>query len=101
MTEAADCTDRELMAVLSARELKDGEVVFAGIGIPLLASCLAQRLHAPGVTILFEGGVVGAGTAAGTAAEVGPAAVDDVNAPPGYEPARVEFADEESARQNL
>lgn len=53
-------TDNELLAVLSARELKDGQVVFAGIGIPLLASCLAQRSHCPGLTILFEGGVIGA-----------------------------------------
>ena len=35
-------------------------VVFAGVGIPLLAATLAQRLHCPGLTILFEGGVVGA-----------------------------------------
>jgi glutaconate CoA-transferase subunit B len=53
-------TANELIAVLSARELKDGQVVFAGIGIPLLAACLAQRSHCPGLTILFEGGVIGA-----------------------------------------
>ena len=53
-------TDNELLAVLSARELKDGQVVFAGIGIPLLAACLAQRSTCPGLTILFEGGVIGA-----------------------------------------
>src|SRR5262249_1284443 len=28
--------------------------------VPLLAATLAQRLHAPGLTILFEGGVIGA-----------------------------------------
>src|SRR5690606_28115056 len=33
--------------------------VFAGVGIPLLAATLAQRTHAPKLTILFEGGVVG------------------------------------------
>ena len=60
MTERCDYTDNELLAVLSARELKDGQVVFAGIGVPLLASCLAQRTHCPGLTILFEGGVIGA-----------------------------------------
>lgn len=53
-------TESELLSVLSARELKDGQVVFAGIGIPLLAAVLAQRSHCPGLTILFEGGVVGA-----------------------------------------
>ena len=46
--------------ILSARQLEDGQVVFAGVGIPLLAATLAQRLRCPGLTILFEGGVIGA-----------------------------------------
>ena len=53
-------TASELLAILSARQLKDGQVVFAGVGIPLLAATLAQRLRCPGLTILFEGGVIGA-----------------------------------------
>ena len=53
-------TASELLAIGSARLLRDGEVVFAGVGIPLLAATLAQRLHAPGLTILFEGGTIGA-----------------------------------------
>jgi glutaconate CoA-transferase, subunit B len=60
MPDARSLTAAELLAVLSSRELKDGQVVFAGVGIPLLAATLAQRLHAPGLTILFEGGVIGA-----------------------------------------
>ena len=59
MTEPADHTAAELLAVMSARLLEDGQCVFAGVGIPLLAATLAQRLHAPGLTILFEGGVIG------------------------------------------
>ena len=59
-TSAADHTGSELLAVMSARLLTDGQVVFAGVGIPLLAATLAQRLHAPGLTILFEGGTIGA-----------------------------------------
>jgi glutaconate CoA-transferase, subunit B len=59
-TSALDYTASELLAVMSARLLRDGQVVFAGVGIPLLAATLAQRLHAPGLTILFEGGVIGA-----------------------------------------
>ena len=53
-------TASELLAILSARQLKDGQVVFAGVGVPLLAATLAQRLRCPGLTILFEGGVIGA-----------------------------------------
>jgi glutaconate CoA-transferase subunit B len=60
MTTEADASANELLAILSARMLRDGQVVFAGIGIPLLAALLAQRTHAPGLTILFEGGVIGA-----------------------------------------
>jgi glutaconate CoA-transferase subunit B len=60
MTLKSAYTARELLAILSARQLKDGQVVFAGVGIPLLAATLAQRLHCPGLTILFEGGVIGA-----------------------------------------
>lgn len=59
MTERSNYTASELLAVSSARLLEDGQIVFAGVGIPLLAATLAQRLHAPGLTILFEGGVVG------------------------------------------
>jgi glutaconate CoA-transferase subunit B len=49
-----------MLTILAARQLKDGQVVFAGIGIPLLAATLAQRSRCPGLTILFEGGVIGA-----------------------------------------
>jgi glutaconate CoA-transferase subunit B len=59
MTERSNYSASELLAVSSARILKDGQIVFAGVGIPLLAATLAQRLHAPGLTILFEGGVIG------------------------------------------
>jgi glutaconate CoA-transferase subunit B len=44
---------------MSGRLLTDGQIVFAGVGIPLLAATLAQRLHGPGLTILFEGGTLG------------------------------------------
>jgi glutaconate CoA-transferase subunit B len=59
-TDAPTYTASELLAVMSARLLRDGQVVFAGVGIPLLAATLAQRLHGPGLTILFEGGTIGA-----------------------------------------
>lgn len=52
-------TTSELLAVMASRALADGQIVFAGVGVPLLAATLAQRLHAPGLTILFEGGVIG------------------------------------------
>jgi glutaconate CoA-transferase subunit B len=48
----------EIMAVLAARALKDGQVVFAGAGVPIVSSLAAQKLHAPSLTILFEVGAV-------------------------------------------
>jgi glutaconate CoA-transferase subunit B len=59
MTEPNGYTASELLAVMSGRILEDGQCVFAGVGVPLLAATLAQRLHGPGLTILFEGGVLG------------------------------------------
>ncbi len=53
-----DYTTSELMAVAGARELKDGEVVAVGLGLPVVASFLAKRTHAPQMTILFELGVI-------------------------------------------
>jgi glutaconate CoA-transferase, subunit B len=53
-----DYTPSELMAVAGARELKDGEVVAVGLGLPVVASFLAKHSHAPNMTILFELGVI-------------------------------------------
>ena len=59
MTENGRHSASELLAVMSSRLLEDGQTVFVGVGIPLLAATLAQRMHAPGLTILFEGGTLG------------------------------------------
>ena len=53
MTEPVRHTASELLAILASRQLKEGQVVFAGIGVPLLAATLAERLRCPGLTILF------------------------------------------------
>ena len=53
------CTANELLAVMGARALADDTTVFAGVGAPLMAAALAQRTHAPGLTMVLEGGVVG------------------------------------------
>ncbi len=48
------------MAVSAARELRDGEVVFVGIGLPNLACNLARATHAPNLVLIYESGAVGA-----------------------------------------
>jgi glutaconate CoA-transferase subunit B len=50
----------ELMTVNAARLLRDGDVVFVGVGLPNLACNLARRTHAPNLTMIYEAGVVGA-----------------------------------------
>ncbi|MBF8282950.1 MAG: catJ [Anaerolineales bacterium] len=50
----------ELMTVNAARLLRDGDVVFVGVGLPNLACNLARRTHAPRLTLVYEAGVVGA-----------------------------------------
>jgi glutaconate CoA-transferase subunit B len=58
MATDADYTSFELMAVTGAQELKDGEIVAVGLGLPVVASFLAKRTHAPNLSILLELGVV-------------------------------------------
>jgi glutaconate CoA-transferase subunit B len=53
-------TRSELMAIAASRELKNGEVVFVGIGLPNLAANLAKRTHARDLKLIYEAGVIGA-----------------------------------------
>jgi glutaconate CoA-transferase subunit B len=46
------------MVVAAAREIKDGELVFVGMRLPLIAFVVAKRTHAPNAIGLFENGVV-------------------------------------------
>jgi glutaconate CoA-transferase subunit B len=50
----------ELMIVNAARLLRDGDVVFVGVGQPNLACNLAKRTHAPNLVMIYEAGVIGA-----------------------------------------
>lgn len=55
----SDVTAEELMAVTASRLLADHKVVFAGVGMPLLASAVARHTRAPHLTIVLEGGIIG------------------------------------------
>jgi len=48
----------ELMVVSAAREIRDGEVVFVGMRLPLIAFVVAKKTHAPNAVGLFENGVI-------------------------------------------
>jgi glutaconate CoA-transferase, subunit B len=53
-------TAEEVMTVVAARELEDGEVVLVGVGPPNAAANLARRLHAPECVLVYESGAIGA-----------------------------------------
>ena len=48
----------ELMVATAAREIRDGEVVFVGMRLPLIAFVVAKKTHAPSAVGLFENGVI-------------------------------------------
>ena len=49
---------REMMAIMAAREIKDGDIVFAGTGISMLAATAAKNINAPNSVIFFETGAI-------------------------------------------
>jgi glutaconate CoA-transferase subunit B len=51
-------TDRELMVIAAGREIHDGDVVFVGMRLPLVAFAFAKRTHAPGAIGVFENGII-------------------------------------------
>lgn len=48
----------ELMAVCGSKQIKNGEVVFIGTGLPLISAMLAKKTHAPGAKIVYEAGFI-------------------------------------------
>ncbi len=53
-----DYTLQELMVVAGAREIRDDDVVFVGMRLPLLAFQLAKDTHAPHAVGIFENGIL-------------------------------------------
>lgn len=53
-----DYSSREMMAIMAAREIKNGDIVFAGTGISMLAATAAKNINAPDSVIFFETGAI-------------------------------------------
>lgn len=53
-------TSSEMMIVAAARALGNDDVCFVGIGAPSAACNLARLTHAPGITLIYESGTIGA-----------------------------------------
>ncbi len=55
-----DYSSKEMMAIAAAREVKNGDIVFCGTGISMLAAMAAKNINAPLSTIFFETGAIDA-----------------------------------------
>ncbi len=49
-------TDREMMAISAGRLIRNGDILFAGTGVAMLAATVAKRIHAPRSVVFFETG---------------------------------------------
>ena len=58
MLQPQDYSSNEMMAIMAAREIKDGDIVFAGTGISMLAATAAKNINAPNSVIFFETGAI-------------------------------------------
>ena len=47
-------TLKELMTIVAAREIKDGDIVFCGTGISMLAAMAAKNINAPNSVIFLK-----------------------------------------------
>lgn len=53
-------TPREVLILEASKEIRDGDVVFVGHGLPVIIALHAKKTHAPRSVIVHEYGVVGA-----------------------------------------
>lgn len=49
-------TNKEMMALAAGRLVGNGDILFAGTGLSMLAATVAKRIHAPESTVFFETG---------------------------------------------
>jgi glutaconate CoA-transferase subunit B len=59
-TKPQDYTRDELMIIEAARQLRNGESCFVGIGMPSTAANLARLTHARDIVLIYESGCIGA-----------------------------------------
>ena len=51
-------TPREMMTIAAARKIRDGDIVFCGTGISMIAAMAAKHICAPNSVIFFETGAI-------------------------------------------
>jgi len=67
----SDYTPQDLMVAVASREIQDGDLVFVGMRLPILAYAVARNAHAPRARGLFEVGLMRDQPAAGFLATMG------------------------------
>jgi len=51
-------TTSDQMVISAAKQIKNNEVVYVGVGLPMVAAMFAKHTHAPDCTIVIENGTV-------------------------------------------
>lgn len=62
MAYAKEYSTAELMGATVARQIRNHDTAFIGVGIPLIAGVVAVATHAPQAILLYEGGGIGSRT---------------------------------------
>jgi len=57
---AVEWSGDEMLTIAASRAVADDDICFVGIGQPSAACNLARQTHAPGITLIYESGTIGA-----------------------------------------
>ena len=54
MTENKPANPLEMIAYVLSQQIEDGEIVYIGTGLPMVAGILAKKTHAPYLRLVYE-----------------------------------------------
>jgi glutaconate CoA-transferase subunit B len=58
MSDYTNYTNKEMQAVMIAKQIQDGQIVIVGTGLPLIGASLAKRVFAPQCNLIVESGLM-------------------------------------------
>ncbi|MFK4785376.1 glutaconate CoA-transferase subunit B [Fusobacterium sp. MFO224] len=58
MADYTNYTNKEMQAVTIGKQIKDGQIVIVGTGLPLIGASLAKRVFAPKCNLIVESGLM-------------------------------------------
>lgn len=56
MSNIAPANPLEMLAYNISLQIEDGQIVYVGTGLPMVGAMLAQKTHAPNITLVYESG---------------------------------------------